>query len=260
MTGAAGVHDVSAALRAVAGVAGVSVNLAAGQATVQFAAAGSAPRPRVAELSAALAAAGYSVPPARAVYPVSGMTCAACVHHVTGAIGAVPGVSGVSVNLASATAAVTHLPGAVAPDALAAAVADAGYHLDTVNIADHDADAAAARRNPRAAEEKQLRIRLLVAMLAAFALLLGSFPALPWTPALLSLWWYPLALWAVATPRAAVGRMALLHRRLGRTAPPPAQYAHPDCPGHLGRLRIQRSHRHPDPAGPGFAPARRAAL
>ena len=201
MTGAAGVHDVSAALRAVPGVAGVSVNLAAGQATVQFDAAGSAPRPQVADLSAALAAAGYSVPPARAVYPVSGMTCAACVHHVTGAIGAVPGVSGVSVNLASATAAVTHLPGAVTPASLAAAVADAGYHLDTVNIADHDADAeAAARRNPRAAEEKQLRIRLLVAMLAAAALLLGSFPALPWTPALLSLWWYPLALWAVATP------------------------------------------------------------
>ncbi len=201
MTGAAGVHDVGAALRAVAGVAGVSVSLAAGQATVQFDAAGGAPRPQVADLSAALAAAGYSVPPARAVYPVSGMTCAACVHHVTGAIGAVPGVSGVSVNLASATAAVTHLPGAVTPDALAAAVADAGYHLDTVNIADHDADAAAAaRRNPRAAEEKQLRIRLVVAMLAAAALLLGSFPALPWTPALLSLWWYPLALWAVATP------------------------------------------------------------
>ena len=201
MTGAAGVHDVGAALRAVPGVAGVSVNLAAGQATVQFDAAGSAPPPHIADLSAALAAAGYSVPPARAVYPVSGMTCAACVHHVTGAIGAVPGVSGVSVNLASATAAVTHLPGAVTPDALAAAVADAGYHLDTVNIADHDADAdAAARRNPRAAEEKQLRIRLLVAMLAAAALLLGSFPALPWTPALLSLWWYPLALWAVATP------------------------------------------------------------
>ena len=199
MTGVAGVHDVSAALRAVAGVAGVSVNLAAGQATVQFDATGRAPRPQVADLSAALAAAGYSVPPARAVYPVSGMTCAACVHHVTGAIGAVPGVSGVSVNLASATAAVTHLPGAVTPDALAAAVADAGYHLDTLNIADHDADAT-ARRNPRAAEEKQLRIRLVVAMLAAAALLLGSFPALPWTPALLSLWWYPLALWAVATP------------------------------------------------------------
>lgn len=130
------------------------------------------------------------------IFPVAGMTCAACVHHVGEAIRTVPGVSGVSVNLATSRATVNLDPDAAADpplDDLARAVADAGYQLDIAASPD-EADAG------RTKEEFDLRRRMLVAMAGGVVLLLASFPALPWTNGMLSLWWYPLALWAVATP------------------------------------------------------------
>ena len=73
------------------------------------------------------------------ILPVSGMTCAACVHHVGAAIRAVPGVSDVSVNLATARATVNlDTIGAADPplNDLVRAVADAGYRLDLDSSAD----------------------------------------------------------------------------------------------------------------------------
>ena len=130
------------------------------------------------------------------ILPVTGMTCAACVHHVGEAIRTVPGVSDVSVNLATSRATVNlDAVGAADPplDDLARAVADAGYRL---NI-DGSAEAADSARD---GEERDFRRRMTVAMVGGAALLLASFPALPWTDGLLSIWWYPLALWTVATP------------------------------------------------------------
>ena len=128
------------------------------------------------------------------VLPVAGMTCAACVYHVGEALRSVEGVAAVNVNLATERATISLVAdNAARPDVatLARAVADAGYRLDTA------ADPTGA---PRAREEKRLRVRLLVAAVGGVALLLGSFPALPWVSGLLALWWYPLLLWAVATP------------------------------------------------------------
>ena len=126
------------------------------------------------------------------------MTCAACVHHVGEAIRAVPGVAGVSINLATARATVSLDGIAVAApplDELARAVADAGYRLDTDAA---NAEAGAGRSD----EERDLLRRLLVAAAGGILLLLGGFPALPWTDGLSAAggWWYPLLLWAVATP------------------------------------------------------------
>ena len=137
------------------------------------------------------------------VFPVSGMTCAACVYHVSEALRAVDGVSDVSVNLATerATINLDSVAGTVVPDVetLARAVADAGYRLDTVLVSDNTSRAAADA--PRAREERRLRLRLAFALVIGVLLLLGNFPALPWVPALFdSGWWYPLALWALATP------------------------------------------------------------
>ena len=127
------------------------------------------------------------------IIPVSGMTCAACVHHVGEAMRGVPGVAGVSVNLATARATVNlDAPAAAAPplDDLARAVADAGYRLDI------------AAPPGRSGEQQDLRRRLLIAAAGAVVLLLGSFPPLPWTETLFAGggWWYPLLLWTVATP------------------------------------------------------------
>ena len=143
------------------------------------------------------------IPTIRRSYPVAGMTCAACVHHVGEALRAVPGVTGASVNLATASAAVEHRAGAVDADTLAQAVAAAGYRLDTLAPdagAGAGANASDGINDARRREERALRTRLLLASAGAVILLLGSFPALPWTDGLLARWWYPLLLWAVATP------------------------------------------------------------
>jgi copper chaperone len=61
-------------------------------------------------------------------YTVTGMTCAHCVAAVTEEVGAVPGVTGVQVDLATGALTVTsEVP--VDDDAVAAAVDEAGYAL-----------------------------------------------------------------------------------------------------------------------------------
>lgn len=57
-------------------------------------------------------------------YRVNGMTCGGCVKHVEKALRGVPGVLGVSVDLAKGTATVE---GPASPEALAAQVSEAGY-------------------------------------------------------------------------------------------------------------------------------------
>ena len=192
MTCAACVHHVGEALRSVAGVGDVSVNLATARATISLD-ANSSHAPPIDDLAGAVSAAGYSIPTVRRVYPVAGMTCAACVHHVGEALRSVPGVSNASVNLATASAAVEHLPEAVDAAELARVVAEAGYQLDTAGVDSRGGD-------PRSGQERQLRKRLIVAALGGAALLLASFPAFPWASYTMSYWWYPVVLWMVATP------------------------------------------------------------
>ena len=61
---------------------------------------------------------------------VQGMTCGHCVHAVTTEISAIPGVSGVAVDLASGVVTVT-ADTDPSPESVAAAVDEAGYTLVT---------------------------------------------------------------------------------------------------------------------------------
>jgi copper ion binding protein len=61
-------------------------------------------------------------------YTVTGMTCGHCVSSVTEEVTAVPGVTDVSVDLASGRLDVTS-DSAVSPDSIKAAVEEAGYAL-----------------------------------------------------------------------------------------------------------------------------------
>ena len=63
-----------------------------------------------------------------ATYTVTGMTCAHCVAAVTEEVGAVPGVTGVEVDLATGALTVTSQT-PVDDGAVAAAVDEAGYSL-----------------------------------------------------------------------------------------------------------------------------------
>lgn len=59
-------------------------------------------------------------------YAISGMTCANCVRHVTEAIQSVSGVTGVLVDLDSATA---QVQGEASFDSIKAAVVEEGYEI-----------------------------------------------------------------------------------------------------------------------------------
>ncbi|WP_459568938.1 heavy metal translocating P-type ATPase [Cupriavidus sp. 8B] len=122
MTCASCVRRVETALGKVPGVRQVAVNLATEEATLQ--ADSGAVLPAAAE---AVKAAGYEVPHQAMTLSISDMTCASCVARVERALKAVPGVVDAQVNLATEQAEVTVLRGAVDADALAAAVARAGY-------------------------------------------------------------------------------------------------------------------------------------
>ncbi len=63
-------------------------------------------------------------------FPVRGMTCGSCVNRIMRAVGKVPGVTKVSVDLRHETATVRREPALVPTAVLAAAVAAAGYEAD----------------------------------------------------------------------------------------------------------------------------------
>ena len=63
-------------------------------------------------------------------FPVSGMTCVACVSRITRVVRRLDGVTKVDVDLRGETATVRRRPALVSNAALAAAVAEAGYEAD----------------------------------------------------------------------------------------------------------------------------------
>jgi Cu+-exporting ATPase len=122
MSCASCVGRVERALKSVPGVEDAEVNLIAGTARVDFSDATD-----TLALAGALSAAGYPAAEAEARLEVEGMTCASCVGRVERALKAVPGVAAAEVNLATGSARVRFTSGTTTPEALAAAVAAAGY-------------------------------------------------------------------------------------------------------------------------------------
>lgn len=63
---------------------------------------------------------------------IGGMTCGACVHHVTRALDRLTGVVHVDVDLQRKEALVEHLPNSVDEVSLVAAIKDAGYQAKVI--------------------------------------------------------------------------------------------------------------------------------
>ncbi|MCL2001054.1 MAG: heavy metal translocating P-type ATPase [Planctomycetes bacterium] len=100
----------------------------------------------------------------RQIFRIRGMTCAVCAQHVEKAIGKLPGVSSVSVNLATEKATVTYAPRAARPADVREAVEKAGYKALEMN----KTDAADEDRARKRTEIRTLWLKFIVA--AAFAL------------------------------------------------------------------------------------------
>jgi len=71
---------------------------------------------------------GYGIATKKSIFPVGGMTCAACVARVEEALTGVPGVVSANVNLASQKATVEYIEGISFKD-LREVVEEAGYEL-----------------------------------------------------------------------------------------------------------------------------------
>jgi Cu+-exporting ATPase len=182
MTCASCVARVERVLQRQPGVAEVSVNLATEEALVR----GSADLQPL-QLAEVIRKAGYEVPLQHTELQVEGMTCASCVGRVEKALRKLPGVSEVSVNLATEKASVEAL-GSLSWATLAAAVEKAGYTVRPVQ-----ADPAAA-----AAAEPWLPAWWPVAL----ALLLSAPLVLPMLLQPFGVHWMPGGWWqlALATP------------------------------------------------------------
>ncbi len=108
------------ALAAAPGVSEASVNIANHMAQVSGTFSPDA-------LRDALKTAGYPARETTHRLSISGMTCASCTGRVERALEGLPGVLSASVNLATETASVRVLDGAISADALAQTVSDVGY-------------------------------------------------------------------------------------------------------------------------------------
>ncbi|MDR0531939.1 MAG: copper ion binding protein [Oscillospiraceae bacterium] len=64
-----------------------------------------------------------------AIISVEGMMCEHCVKAVTKAVGALPGIGGVAVDLAAGTVTVSYNAGAVALREIQAAIEEQGYDV-----------------------------------------------------------------------------------------------------------------------------------
>ena len=193
MTCASCVANVERALKDVAGVESVSVNLATEKALVE-----ADPRQATASvLAQALEDAGYAAETDTLTLNVGGMTCGACVSHVKEALAGVPGVVSAGVNLATEQATVEYLAGAVTLGDFGDAVQRAGYSVEGV------AGEAVDDETERARLARTREIRSL-AWKVAFGGIIGA--------AMMTLMFIPmdrlgmtslqlnLLLWALATP------------------------------------------------------------
>ncbi len=123
MTCASCVNHVERALQSVPGISNVSVNLATETISLDY----DSHQTNVDRLSQAIREAGYDIPLQSQQVNIGGMTCASCVNHVEKALGNIPGVMSVTVNLATKQANVSAWAEMVSTSDLHQAITDAGY-------------------------------------------------------------------------------------------------------------------------------------
>ncbi|GEO81344.1 heavy metal translocating P-type ATPase [Pararhodospirillum oryzae] len=108
----------------------------------------------------------------RILLSIEGMSCASCVGRVERALASLPGVVDVAVNLAAETATVTFLDGVISPEALAAAVSNAGY---PARVAQGGASVDRAARKEEEARDLARKVALAAALaLPVFLMAMGS--------------------------------------------------------------------------------------
>jgi len=194
MSCASCVATVEGALHGIDGVTAAVANLTAEKAFVTF----DPSRVRLADLERAIQDVGYEVGREDLSLQVSGMSCASCVAAIETAVGALPGVASIAVNLAAGTAQVTYYSGAVTPAQIKRTIRDLGYE------AAEKLEGAAALDREREARQREIRRQgrwMLIAWPLALIVMLGTFQdvwILPrFVPKILG---HPFLLFVITTP------------------------------------------------------------
>lgn len=148
-----------------------------------------------------VAAPDLATPPVRTgalTVEVVGMTCASCVRRIERAIGAVPGVEGVTVNLTTERADVA-LGDAVTSAAIIEAVRRAGY--DAAVRQDDDAATAADERRERRRQDRRRRVASLAGaavLSVAILIVANGFSGARWSGSVQLVLTLPVFFWAGA--------------------------------------------------------------
>ncbi|OZI53809.1 heavy metal translocating P-type ATPase [Bordetella genomosp. 5] len=111
--------------------------------------------------------------PRQLEFAIEGMSCASCVKRVQNALSGVPGVTQAQVNLATERAQV-EAGAAVTPDALVAAIVQAGYEAHPIQADDDHAARQAEQRDAHAAALRRAFIVSLALTLPVFLIEMGG--------------------------------------------------------------------------------------
>src|SRR3990172_5024714 len=194
MSCASCVATVEGAVKNLRGVHAVTVNLAAEKAHITY----SPTEVSIGDLEHIIREVGYEVGRETLQLQITGMSCASCVASIEGAVGTLPGMASVAVNLNAGTAAVGYYPGSVTPAQIKRTIRDLGYD------ASERLEGAAALDREREARQREIARQgrwMLVAWPLALVVMLGTFQdvwILPrFVPKFLG---NPLLLFALTTP------------------------------------------------------------
>ncbi len=194
MTCANCTSTIDKGLRKLKGVTDVSVNLALERASVTY----DPELLREQDLVAQVGRVGYGVATASITLPITGMTCANCTNTVTKGLKVLEGVLDVTVNLATETATVEYLPGAISRRDMVKQVERIGYGVIEAAPEEEMEDAERAAR--QAEIKKQTRLLIVGAAFSIPLLLLSMGRDF----GLLGAWshqaWVNVLMWAMATP------------------------------------------------------------
>ncbi|MDO8473568.1 MAG: heavy metal translocating P-type ATPase [Dehalococcoidia bacterium] len=178
MSCAACAQHISDALNELKGVTEVEVNFAAGQASVEFDAA----KVHISDLEKAIEDAGYGVLRDTSLLQITGMSCASCTQKIQEAVGALPGVSRITVNLATGTGRVEYLGSIISLKEIKKAVQDLGYGA----IEKLEGQAALDReKNDRERDIRRQKMNLLIAAPVGALVMLGTFQPYWFLPSIL---------------------------------------------------------------------------
>ncbi|MBI2907792.1 MAG: copper-translocating P-type ATPase [Chloroflexi bacterium] len=181
MTCASCVAHVEEALKGVPGVQDAVVNLATGKAMVEF----DPSQASVVELKKAVDEIGYEAVLSVANLQVTGMTCASCVDHIQQAVGALPGVARIVVNLASSSARVEYAPDITPISEIKKTIQELGYG------AEERVEGQAALDREREARQREIgrQLRnLVISWSIGLIIMVGTFQPYWILPSIVPAW------------------------------------------------------------------------